>query len=132
MEDHPTYETGCEQQRPVLPYHVLVENHDPDYSAPSPKHIKAVVRYLGWSGTEVGRRLGVGSRNVRKWMQEKDENRPAIPYASWQLLLIYAGIVDLVWRDVGDVERILRDGFMESMVTDYKERVYREAGEEAP
>jgi len=72
----------------------------PHYHPPTPEEIDALIKLCGWSQNETAKLVGVsynpkkGSSTIRKWRakQTSDDYRE-IPYASWRLLLIYAGVV---------------------------------------
>lgn len=124
-EDRTHYDTGRAHQRPVLPKETLFENGK-GYSPPSPAQIASVIQYLGWTGGETGRRLGVGGRNVRKWTQtnwsDENQKQPQITYAAWQLLLAHAGIVTYVWDVQKDTGKPLMyrdsDALAEALITE--------------
>lgn len=72
---------------------------DPNYSKPTPDDIKSLRSLMSWSQNDIAKMLGVnfkpdkGSTTVRKWCTPEHSNEHRdIPYASWRLLLIYAGI----------------------------------------
>ena len=75
---------------------------NPNYKPPSPDEISALIELAGWSQVETAKLVGVtynpkkGSTTVRKWKApiESKEHRP-INYASWRLLLLYAGVVTI-------------------------------------
>jgi hypothetical protein len=68
---------------------------DPNYQQPTPNDVRAVIKKMGISGSEVAARVGVSSDTVRKWQASPESSgfKP-IPYAPWRLLLIDAGLVD--------------------------------------
>ncbi len=63
---------------------------DPEYNSPSPAEITTVIRLTGLSSAEVGKIIGVDSRNVRRY---KSGQIKIMPYAAWRLLLLYLGQV---------------------------------------
>lgn len=73
------------------------------YKQPEPEEIKALIKLCGWSQTKVAKLAGVtydmkkGSSTVRKWQTSKEDkkNHRDIPYSTWRLLLMYAGVVDI-------------------------------------
>lgn len=64
------------------------------FEQPTSQEVRSLIRYLGWTGSEVAAFVGVNNRTVRKW-QEVKVNRTAsdIQYAAWRLLLLRAGLV---------------------------------------
>jgi len=68
---------------------------DPNYQKPTPNDVRAVIKQMGISGSEVGGLVGVSSDTVRKWQAAPESaGYKPIPYAPWRLLLIYAGLVN--------------------------------------
>lgn len=77
----------------VLPY------CHPDYRAPTPGEVSALIKLKGWSQRETSLIVGVshtkkGSSTVRRWQTAADTPEfRAIPYAAWRILLEHAEIV---------------------------------------
>jgi|GEM_PF-1975068 len=77
--------------------------HDPAYTAPEPAQVKALLQYAGFTQVEAAKLIGVnfdekkgGSNVIRRYIAERsNKNHRQIPYASWRLLLLYAGIVSI-------------------------------------
>lgn len=71
----------------------------PDYRAPTPKEVDAVIRWAGLSQRQAALVLGVrqtekGSPTIRRWKSNEDSDQHReIPYAAWRLLLEYVGVV---------------------------------------
>jgi transposase len=65
---------------------------------PSGEEIREVLRLAGGlSGSEVAKKLGLGSkgsRTVRRWISEEAE----IPYAAWAILCDLAGL-GIIWKN---------------------------------
>lgn len=60
----------------------------PDWAAPNPDELRAVLKMAGWTGEEFSRRIGVDSRTVRRWtLGEKP-----IAYTAWCILCVQAGL----------------------------------------
>jgi hypothetical protein len=79
-----------------LPY-----NH-PDYVAPGPEEVAALIELAGFSQNQTAKLAGVkydplkGSSTVRKWKAKRDRKEyRQIPYSAWRLLLLYAGVVTI-------------------------------------
>ena len=66
----------------LLPY-----SH-PDYEAPTADDVSALKRDCSWTGAKIAALVGVDGRTVRRWL---GADRP-IPYATWRLLCILAGV----------------------------------------
>lgn len=70
---------------------------DDNYRPPTTEEIRHVLKLLNLTGSQAAKVLGVssskvsGSRTIRKWTGGERE----MPYATWHLLLAYAGIVKL-------------------------------------
>jgi hypothetical protein len=70
-----------------------------NYIHPTPEEVKALIKLCNWSQTQVAKLTGVtynplkGSSTVRKWQTTSEKEHRDIPYATWRLLLIYAGVV---------------------------------------
>lgn len=70
----------------------------PNYKAPTPSEVDAVIRLGGLSQRQAALVTGVrntvkGSPTIRRWKSHEDsEQHREIPYAAWRLLLEYAGV----------------------------------------
>lgn len=74
----------------------LLPFNSPEYQPPSWVEVRAVVRRLRMTGSELADFVGVQPRTVRKWLAPPDAaNNSPIPYAAWRLVLVEAGIVPL-------------------------------------
>ena len=73
---------------------------DPAYRPPTPEEVRSLLHLARWTARDAVRRLGVdadlesGIRLVDSWCTRRDDDghRP-IPYATWRLGLIEAGLV---------------------------------------
>ena len=99
----PVYESGNSlpvtldafRNRPCgLPY-----SHE-NYRPPEPSEVKALVKLMGWSQSNVAKLVGVtynpkkGSTTVRKWQTDKGSAEyREIPYSAWRHLLVCARVV---------------------------------------
>lgn len=59
-----------------------------DWTEPTANEVRAVMKMANWSGEELGRRVGVTGRTVRRWLQ----GEKAITYPSWCVLCAQAGL----------------------------------------
>lgn len=73
----------------------------PEWTAPEPEQIKALIALSGMNRREWANLLGVtysekhGSTTLRKWCMNKTANDfREIPYSTWRLMLIYAGVIN--------------------------------------
>lgn len=73
----------------------------PDYKAPTPQEVDAVIRLSGLSQRKAALVTGVrntekGSPTIRRWKaHEASDQHREIPYAAWRLLLEYAGVASV-------------------------------------
>lgn len=71
---------------------------------PTPLEVRALIVYLGaqqgkekLTGSEIANIVGADPRSIRRWTAPVDSsNSKNIPYAAWRLLLLSAGLVDVV------------------------------------
>lgn len=64
------------------------------FEPPAPSEVRALIRYLGLTGSQVAAFVGVkNNRTVRKWQEAKDTEKSEIQYSSWRLLLLRAGLI---------------------------------------
>lgn len=77
---------------------------DPNYLAPTPAEVKALIAYANWTLCDVARITGIsfdienGLTVVRGWVSESEQSKndsSEISYPAWRLLLLYAGIVEI-------------------------------------
>jgi len=75
---------------------------DPAYRSPAPEEVRVVIQILGLTGDQVAGLVGVkDGRAVRRWMAPLSSKTYAqIDYATWQLLLLEAGLVRLRKRRI--------------------------------
>lgn len=73
---------------------------DENYIHPEPKDVATLIKLAGWSQNDAAKLVGVsysterGSSTIRKWKTEKaKKEHREIPYSTWRLMLIYAGVV---------------------------------------
>ncbi|MFK5880119.1 MAG: hypothetical protein QM478_11580 [Flavobacteriaceae bacterium] len=78
-----------------------LEFSDPEYIHPTFQDVRELRNFAGWSQSKMASIVGVsyrpgkGATAIRKWCSDPSVSKEArkIPYASWRLLLITAGIV---------------------------------------
>jgi len=72
----------------------LLAYNDPDYCAPTPAYVHAVIELLNLTADQVAALVGMkDGRAVRRWLASLDSKTHAqIDYAAWRLLLIEAGL----------------------------------------
>ena len=72
---------------------------DPYYQPPNASEIQMLFDIAGWNQNEAADVLGVsggmkGSASIRRWKTDPDSpSFRAIPYATWRLALLEAGVV---------------------------------------
>ena len=73
----------------------LMVYNDPEYCAPTPADVRAVIELLDLTADQVAALVGMkDGRAVRRWLASLDSKTHAqIDYAAWRLLLIEAGLV---------------------------------------
>jgi hypothetical protein len=79
-----------------------LEFSNPDFVHPTFQDIKELRKFTGWSHSTMAEIAGInfipgnGSSTIRKWCSDPASSNHArkIPYATWRLFLITAGIVE--------------------------------------
>lgn len=76
------------------------------WAPPTPDEIRIAMSLARWSGEEMGRRLDVSGRSVRRWAKGEQQ----IPYAVWCVLCAQARLGE-IWK-MGNyaIERKRNDG----------------------
>ncbi len=76
----------------------LLPSFHPNFEHPTARQVNCVVSCLGLSQRQAAKLLGVvyndkGSPTIRRWKTDESFNEHRkIPYASWRLLIEYAGL----------------------------------------
>jgi len=71
---------------------------DPNYKQPSTADLVFLIQHMGWNQKDISLIVGAkytkksGSSAIRSWTTTK-KHHVQIPYSSWRLLLVTAGIV---------------------------------------
>ena len=104
-ETHTQYNTGGEPPKTIQALRnrpCSLPAADPAYKKPTPEELAALIKIAGWSQNDVAKLTGVsynpqkGSPTVRRWKAPEDKkDHRDIPYATWRLLLIAAGVCDI-------------------------------------
>jgi DNA-binding transcriptional regulator YiaG len=96
MMTNPVYDENVYLRQETL------KKYDQEFCQPTSDEVRALIRKLGMTGSQVAAFVGVtNSRTVRKWQEAKvsdpagqlNRNKNDIPYAAWRLLLLRAGYV---------------------------------------
>lgn len=99
MERRPIYGAG---ENSLILRDETLNKFDNGFEQPTPQEVRALIRYLGLTGSQVADFVGIkNNRTVRKWQETKEEredgeinrNKNDIPYAAWRLLLLRGGLV---------------------------------------
>lgn len=107
METHAQYTVpGCIDRNDLAQRPCARLFSDPEYVPPTPEEVDGLIKLMGWSQVDTAKIAGVnydskkGSPTVRRW--RTSENNPehrSIPYAAWRLMLLTAGIVEVMYCD---------------------------------
>ena len=93
-EKRSSYNTGNDGQ---LPPDVMEVYASPNYRPPTSNEVRVLLRSKGWTGSHAAQLVGVDSRAVRRWTaDEAAKTFHPIPYSAWRLLLLEAGMVNVV------------------------------------
>ena len=71
------------------------------YTPPDHAEVTALIALAGWTQTDLAKLVGVsyhikkGSSTVRRWKTGDPANFKQVNYATWRLMLLYAGVVSL-------------------------------------
>jgi hypothetical protein len=72
-----------------------------EWTPPEPEQVKALIELSGMNRRHWADLLGIsysdkhGSTTIRKWCMNKDaKDYREIPFSTWRLMLIYAGVID--------------------------------------
>ena len=101
-EQKPTYSTSSSLPQSLDAFRNLPSSsHFESWQAPEPEHIKALIELSGLNRRQWAALLGVsysekhGSTTIRKWCMNKTaKDYREIPFSTWRLMLIYAGVID--------------------------------------